>query len=334
MTYKLLLVDDEVDNLQLLQRTFRRKYELITATSGEEALNLFEQNEVDLVISDHKMPGMDGVDLLKEVYNRYPDTIRILITAYTEPNILINAINTGKIYRYIKKPWSPEEVTSVVESAIEILKLNKENQELVKNFKELFAGTIQAITEALDAKDSFTYGRSKRVSFISILTAKNLGLSDEELSKIELAGLLRDIGMIGVPEHILNKPSNLTPEEFEIIKNHVQQGVKILEDIKQLDSVLEIIKYHHERYDGNGYPNKIKGEDIPIGARIISVADAYDGMVSDRAYRKGLSMTEAVERIKASSGTQFDPKVVNAFLEIIEYAAEELKKHNNFEDRR
>ncbi len=331
MKHRILLVDDEKDNLQLLARTFRRKYQLFMAESGEEALGLLKENEVDIVISDHKMPGMDGVEFLKYVNRDYPETIRILITAYTEPNILIEAINTSKIYRYIKKPWSPEEVTGVVDSAIETLRLNKENQKLVNNFKDLFSGTIQAITEALDAKDSYTFGRSKRVALVSIFIAQKIGLSEEMLSKIELAGLLHDIGMIGVSEHILNKPGKLELEEFNAIKKHVEQGVKILEDIKQLNSVIEIIRYHHERFDGNGYPYGLKGEGIPIGARIIAIADAYDGMVSDRAYRKGLSNEEAVKRIKESSDSQFDPVLVNNFLEISETIKAQLDAFSCFE---
>jgi len=144
------------------------------------------------------------------------------------------------------------------------------------------------------------------------------------MSKIEIAGLLHDIGMIGVPEHILNKSENLTDEEYNLIKEHVQKGVKILDEIKQLDSVVNIIKFHHERYDGLGYPYKLKGEDIPLGAMIIAVADAFDGMTSDRPYRPGMEFQKAVEIIKSNSGKQFDPKVVDAFVQIVDNAINDL----------
>lgn len=323
--YSILAVDDELDNLQLLKRTLRRNYHITTACCGEEAIEILKENSFDLIISDHKMPGMDGTELLKYIYENYPETIRLLITAYTDVPILIDAINTGKIYRYIKKPWSPEEVVNVVEKAFEANKLNNENKKLVQDFKELFSGTINAITEALDAKDSYTFGRSKRVSFYSIRIAQEMNLSDVELSKVELAGLLHDIGMIGVSETILNKPEKLTEEEFNSVKKHVEQGVKILEDIKQLESVVNIIKYHHERYDGNGYPYQIKEEEIPLGARIIAVADAFDGMTSDRPYRKGMAVEKALNIIKENTGSQFDPQVVEVFFRIINKAVEDIE---------
>ncbi|MDD3594364.1 MAG: response regulator [Candidatus Gastranaerophilales bacterium] len=318
MKYKILAVDDEENNLQLLNRTLRRNYTVVTADNGIAALEILKKDpEFDMIISDHKMPQMSGVELLKEVNDHFPGIIRILITAYSEVPILIDAINSGKIYRYIKKPWMPEEVLLTVEKAFEANKLTYENQKLIKDFKDLFSGTITAITEALDAKDKYTSGRSKRVCVYSIEIAKEMGLSDIELSKIEVAGLLHDIGMIGVCEDILNKTEALTPEEYEVIKKHVDFGVNILGNIKQLDSVVKIIKAHHERYDGTGYPDKLTGEQIPIGARIIALADSFDSMTSTRAYRSDLSSEKAVEIIKENAGKQFDYNVVQAFLKVI-----------------
>jgi putative two-component system response regulator len=324
MKYSILAVDDEIDNLQLLKRTLRHDYDITTAESGEKAVEILKQQQFDMIISDHKMPGMDGVDLLKHVFEHHSYVIRILITAYSDVPILIDAINSGKINRYIKKPWSPEEVVNTIEKAFESTKLNHEHQKLVEDFKDLFSGTISAITEALDAKDSYTFGRSKRVAFYSLRIARVLNFDELGMSKIEIAGLLHDIGMIGVPEHILNKSENLTDEEYNLIKEHVQKGVKILDEIKQLDSVVNIIKFHHERYDGLGYPYKLKGEDIPLGAMIIAVADAFDGMTSDRPYRPGMEFQKAVEIIKSNSGKQFDPKVVDAFVQIVDNAINDL----------
>jgi len=328
MKYNILVVDDEIDNLQLFMRTFRKKYEVFVANSGYEALEILKNNQIDLVISDHKMPEMDGVELLRRVLEVNPDTVRILLTAYTDAESLISAINTAKIYRYVRKPWSINDLTSIVESALEVYQLNIDNQELAVDLKELFSGTITAITAALDAKDSFTFGRSKRVTYYSLETGKHIGLSDSSLSELELAGLVHDIGMVGIPESILNKEGPLTPEEYDNIKQHVVYGVKILEEIKQLESVIEIVKQHHERYDGKGYPFGIKEDDIHVGAKIIAVADAYDSMTSDRAYRKGLSHEQAISELKRSSGTQFDPYVLDAFIEIIDSAVENLIKLN------
>lgn len=322
--YTLLLIDDEIDNLELLARTFRNKYNMVQTSSAKEALNLAKENSFDLVISDHKMPEMSGIDLLSQMKEINPAAVRILITAYTDVNSMISAINTAKIYKYIKKPWNPEDLLNVVESALEIYQLKKDNDRLIQDVSDLLSGTISAITEALDAKDSFTSGRSRRVTFYSTKIAEKMGFNDKELGKIELAGHLHDIGMIGVPEHIINKPTNLTPEEFDIIKTHVEQGVRILEDIKQLKPIVEIIKYHHERYDGNGYPYGLKGDDIPLASRIIAIADAYDGMVSTRAYRNSMSKEEAIEKILHNRGLQFDPDVTDVFMSIIHSAAEEL----------
>jgi putative two-component system response regulator len=330
--YNLLLVDDEKDNLQLLARTLRNNNNLFMASSGFEALEILNANKIDLIISDQKMPQMDGIEFLKKAFELQPESIRILITAYADSNILIDAINTGKIYMYIKKPWNPNEVLNVVGKALEKYKLNEDHKELISDFKDLFTGTISAITEALDAKDPFTFGRSKRVCYYSIEIAKKLGLSIDELSKIEIAGLLHDIGMIGISEQILNKSENLSDEEYDLIKTHVEQGVKILGDIKQFSSIIDLIKYHHERYDGNGYPYGLSGNDIPIGANIIAIADTYDGLVSDRAYRKSLSHEEAVRNIKNGAKTQFYPEVVEAFTSIIDDAYEKIKEFEHHQE--
>lgn len=323
--FRVLIVDDEEDNLALLYRTLRQDFSILKTTSPLEALKILDENPVDIIISDHKMEEMDGVEFLKKSYEKYPQCVRLLVTAYSDSSILIGAINYGKIYRYIRKPWDPSELLLTVKAAAEYFQLKKENNRLIFDLKELFYGTINAIIEALDAKDSFTLGRSRRVTFFALKMAEQLQLPMEEVGKLELAGLLHDIGMIGVSEDILNKTEALTSDEFEVIKKHVNYGVKILEDIKQLKGVVEIIKYHHERYDGTGYPHELKGEQIPLNAKIIAIADAYDSMVSNRSYREGLAHAEALKRIEEQSGRQFDPKVVDVFKAIIPGALEEIK---------
>jgi len=323
--YKILLVDDEEDNLALLYRTLRHEFDIVKTTSPLDALELLKENPVDVILSDHKMPAMDGVEFLKESYEICPNCIRLLVTAFSDSRILIDAINYAKIYRYVKKPWEPTELLLTVRTAIEFFQLKKENDRLIHDLKELFSGTISAIIEALDAKDSFTLGRSRRVTFFALNMAKQLELPVEEIGKLELAGLLHDIGMIGVSEEILNKAEALTAEEFESIKKHVNHGVKILEDIKQLKDIVEIIRLHHEKFDGSGYPCGLKGDEIPLNSRIIAIADSYDSMISNRAYRVGLSHQEALNRIEEQSGRQFDPIIVQAFKDIIGGALEEIR---------
>ena len=220
--YKILIVDDEEDNLALLYRTLRSKYDITKASSAIEALEILRNEEFDCILSDHKMPIMDGVEFLKRVYDLYPSTMRLLVTAYSDVKILIDAINYAKIYRYIKKPFSPDELLMIVEAALETYQLKKDNENLIADLKDLFSGTVKAIIEALDAKDSFTLGRSRRVAFYAMKITNKLALPPEEVSKIELAGLLHDIGMIGVAEEILNKTQKLTDDEYQKIKMHVQ----------------------------------------------------------------------------------------------------------------
>ena len=324
--YRILIVDDEPDNLALLYRTLRGKYDIAKSTSPLEALEILKNGEYQCILSDHKMPEMDGVEFLKHCYEISPNTMRLLVTAYTDSGILIDAINYAKIYRYIKKPYNPEELLLIVQNALEYWQLKYDNLKLIKDLKELFAGTVTAIVEALDSKDSYTLGRSRRVTFYSVKIAKALHLSATTTGKIELAGLLHDIGMIGVSDDILAKVEKLTPEEYNEIKQHVNHSVKILDDIKQLKDVVEIIKFHHEFYDGTGYPYGKKGEEIPIGSRIIAIADAFDSMITPKIYRNQVSPREALERIKAVSGSQFDPIIVENFEQILPDIMRELKE--------
>jgi putative nucleotidyltransferase with HDIG domain len=323
--YKVLIVDDEPDNLALLYRTLRGKYDIVKTTSPIQALDMMKNDYFHCILSDHKMPEMDGVEFLKRSSDISPDTMRLLVTAYTDAGILIDAINYAKIYRYIKKPYNPDELLLVVASALEYWQLKYDNNALIKDLKELFAGTITAIVEALDAKDSYTLGRSRRVTFYAVKLAKSLYLNEVTVGKIELAGLLHDIGMIGISDDILTKVEKLTPEEYNEIKKHVQHSIRILDDIKQLKDVIEIIKYHHEFFDGNGYPYGKKGDEIPIGARIIAVADAFDSMITPKIYREQIPPSEAFQKIKAEAGKQFDPNVVDAFEQIYPLALKEIQ---------
>ncbi len=335
--YKILIVDDEEDNLALMYRTLRSKYDITKAHNAIEALEILKNEEFDCILSDHKMPLMDGVEFLKRVNDIQPKTMRLLVTAYSDVKILIDAINYAKIYRYIKKPYSPDELVMIVESALETYQLKIDNENLITDLQDLFSGTVKAIIEALDAKDTFTSGRSKRVAFYALKMVNKLALKPEEASRIELAGLLHDIGMIGVAEDILNKSQKLTQEEYDKVKMHVFYSIKILEDIKQLNEITEIIKYHHEYYNGKGYPYGLKGEEIPLGSRIIAIADAFDSMVSNRAYRSSKTPDEAVQILEQGAGEQFDPNLVEIFKSILPEAMNEIEQYadntptNNYE---
>ena len=328
--YKILIVDDEEDNLQLLYRTLRREYEVTKASGPLEALDILKDKSFECILSDHKMPDMDGVEFLKRAKDLYPDTICILVTAYSDVDILMNAINYAKIYKYIKKPYSPDELLHNVHMALEYYQLKEDNKKLLFDLKDLFSGTINAIMDALDSKDSYTLGRSRRVAFYTSRMIAKMNLTKAEKAQIELAALLHDIGMIGVKEDILHKAEALSEDEKEEIRKHILYSIKILEDIKQLDKVTDIIKYHHEFYNGKGYPYQIKGEEIPLGSRIIAIADAYDALVSFRPYRDGLAPEDAVKKIEEQRGEQFDPELLDVFESVVWDANKEWDSLNPY----
>lgn len=318
LTHKhmVLLVDDEPDNLALLKRSLRSKYDIITATNGLEALNIVKEKEkeISLIISDQKMPIMQGTEFLAQVTDINPDIVKILLTGHSDIDILIDSINKCNLFQYIFKPFEIEELDLVIKSAIESFELTKSKKYLIKDLKELFYTTIKSIASALDAKDSYTLGHSLRVTLYSLILARQMeGVTEKFLEELETAGLLHDIGKIGISDGILCKPGKLTDEEYEIMKSHPEKGKKLLTNIQRLNCVSEWLNSHHERWDGNGYPNKLKGEEIPISARIIAIADTYDAMTSSRSYRKALPHEVAKDEIIRCKGTQFDPMLVDLF---------------------
>lgn len=342
-----MVVDDEKYVAKTIQRTLTSEgYDVQIATSGPEALKFLEGKEVSLVISDYRMPNMNGVDFLQKVRDGWKDTVRIMITAYNDINIVVEAVNKVEVYRFICKPWKCEELSQIIDGAIAFYDLVKENkrlselttqqneklkywsQNLTEKVKEqagyirsMFLSSIESLVNALEAKDKYTEGHSHRVSKIATSVAEIIPLENEEVERIRLAGLLHDIGKIGIQESILNKPGNLTSEELDHIREHPVISERILNPVFDDKEVVRIIRHHHEFYDGNGYPDGIKGESIPIGARILSVVDAFDAITTARPYLDARPVDAALVEIKGCAGTQFDPIVVNAFLKYVENRA-------------
>lgn len=315
--HTILVVDDEEENLNLLKRTLRKNYNVITALGAKEALKIINENgnEISIIISDQKMPEMTGTEFLSQIVEKYPNIIKMLLTGYTDVDAMVDGINKCNLFQYLSKPFDLEELKIAVEQAVKAYELTLNRNYLSKDLRELFFTTIKSISSVLDAKDNYTHGHSYRVTMFSMIIANAIHVNDEIKENIEIAGLLHDIGKIGVPENILCKPGKLTDEEFEIIKQHPGMGRKILSEINKLDEVSFWLSSHHERWDGRGYPLGLKGEEIPLPARILAVADTYDAMTSNRSYRKGLPHEVAVEEIKKCSGAQFDPEIVKIFLE-------------------
>ena len=297
----------------------------LEASSGVEALALLErEGEVPLCISDVHMAEMDGITFLREAINRYPDMAVIMLTGVADVSVAVECLQIGAL-DYISKPVVVEEVRARVDKALEKRQLVLQNRFYQKNLegrvreldrrnKESLINGVQTLVHALEAKDAYTSGHSSRVARYAQKTAVHLGYVGELLEHIRLGAELHDIGKIGTREAILNKPAPLTPLEFEHIKEHSALGERILAPfLGESPIVLRIVRSHHERMDGCGFPDGLVGDRIPREARIVAVVDAFDAMTTNRAYRPSRTPVEAFEELRRCAGTHFDPEVVNAF---------------------
>lgn len=333
--HTILIVDDEENNLQLLKRTFRGTYDILTARNGLEAIDVVKQygNKISLIVSDQKMPVMEGIDFFKAIRYDYPQIVKILLTGHVDTEILVAAINDCDLYQYILKPFEPEELKIAVENGIKKYSLATNNKEYYQDLRELFYQTIRAISNALDTKDTYTNGHSLRVTLYSMILARELNLDESLIEDIEIAGLLHDIGKIVMPKRILCKNGQLDDEEFSIMKSHPVKGEKIVFNIKKLQKISEWVKTHHEKWDGTGYPDGLKGEDIPFVGRLIAIADTYDAMTSTRPYRKALEHEYAISEVKRCAGTQFDPELAAAFVRVADKIDEARKNPEEVYDQ-
>ncbi|MBI5419786.1 MAG: response regulator [Deltaproteobacteria bacterium] len=324
---KILVVDDEEFIRTLIRERLEiAGYSVEEARNGRDALAKLNEDRYSVLLTDIRMPEMDGISLLRESTNTSPETAGIVMSAHAELDTAVSALKIGAC-DYITKPFNFDVLLITIENAIRKKALERELQDYQVNLEmkvkeqtdlinSMYVRSIDALIKALEAKDYYTRGHSQRVTMYSVAIAKGMPLSAEQVENLRRASVLHDLGKIGVREAILNKPGRLNDEEFQEITRHPEVATGILEPIPFFQPLLPAILHHHERFDGKGYPGRLAGYDIPLESRIMAIADTFDAMTSTRAYRKALPLEAANAEIIRCSGTQFDPELVPVFLEV------------------
>ncbi len=323
--YWVLIVDDDVINLKMAGRILSKQNMRVTALrSGAALLEYVKTNKPDLILLDIKMPGLDGFETLKRLRTQMDskDEIPVIfLTADESQQSETIGLQLGA-KDFIKKPFVPEVLVLRVRHTIELERLQRnlaaEVERKTHENAMLSLHVVQALAEAIDAKDSYTHGHSSRVAEYAREIARRFGYTEKQQSDIYMMGLLHDVGKIGIPNSVINKPGRLTEEEYSIIKKHPVLGARILERVEEMPKLSVGARWHHERYDGTGYPDGLKGDDILEEARIIAVADAYDAMTSRRSYRDALAQAYVRSEIEQGKGTQFDPVFADIMLQMID----------------
>jgi len=348
----IVLVDDDSQSLNLLLRLVTEavgtEQEVLLAGSSEEGLGILyrirnDGKQLDMVITSQSLPGTSGTRFLEILHSQFPGVIKILVSDRPSLEEAVYAFNNAGLDRYIAKPWQPEDMKFTVTSLLRqaamrrtnerlLLDLQKRNIELNNALRELkeakqevensYLSAVQSLAVALEAKDRYTAGHSQRVSRFATMIARGLNLPAQEVRTIGQIGLLHDIGKIGMDDKILNKPGKLTSEEYDIVRQHSVIGAQILAPVRSLEGHLTGIRHHHEAWDGDGYPDGLKGEAIPLNARVVCLADSFDAMTSTRPYRPGRTLQQAIVEMRRCAGSQFDLRCVEAFIVILEREVE------------
>jgi response regulator RpfG family c-di-GMP phosphodiesterase len=354
----LLFVDDEANVLSSLKRLFRPfGYRIFTAESGVQGLEIMARETIDIVVSDMRMPEMNGAQFLQKVHAQWPETVRILLTGYAEISATIDAVNKGHIYRYISKPWEDNDIVLAIKQALHQKQLEQENrglEELTRKqneelkdlnanleqkvkarteevrqtmgflevahekLKKGFITSIRVFSNLIEMREGVMAGHSHRVAELSRAIAQQMEMSEAEIQDVFLAALLHDVGKIGLPDYLLEKPfSSLTGEERLEVMKHSVKGQTALMALEQLQGAAKLIRSHHEHFDGLGFPDKLHGLEIPPGARIIALANEYDAAQIGTLLNKRLKQSDAVLYIQEGKGRRYDPAVVDAFMSVM-----------------
>lgn len=337
----ILIVDDEqiITHSLSMHLSLSTNLNILTSNDPIEALKIVEENDIDLIISDYLMPHMNGIEFLLEVKKRKEDVTMILLTGYADKENVIRAVNQVGVYYYIEKPWDNDNLIKVINNGLEkaslIKQLKKKIEELEKSRNEInrlynilqkdyqvqvesIENVMISLAYIIEAKDKYTIGHTQRVSTYAVKLAEKIGLEKEKTERLRMAALIHDIGKIGVPEVILNKPGKLTEAEFELVKKHPVIGGNICKPLANFNDLCDIIRHHHEKLNGSGYPDGLKGDEISIEARILAVADVFDALYSDRPYRSKLPLDKTLEILQEEADKEnLDPKLVAVFIEMI-----------------
>lgn len=332
--YKIIAVDDEmgiVDSLSIFLK--RSGYDFTGVTDPMEAIERVRNEHFDLMILDFIMDPIHGDQVVEEIRKFNKELYILLLTGHKDLAPPLETIRMLDIQGYCEKSDKFDQLLLLIESGIksiaqmnEIKRMNEELADTYEKLEKAYLDSIQTLRYTVEAKDTYTRGHSDRVSEYSVLIGKKLNLSEADLKTLKVGGLFHDIGKIGIPDSILLKESKLTDDEYSEIKNHPSIGAHILCNAEVFKDIVPIVKHHHERYDGNGYPGKLKGEEIPYMARIAAVADTFDAMTSRRTYRNALDLDIVKAEIERCSGTQFDPEIAKVFLDILNNEYDEILK--------
>ena len=332
--YKIIVVYDEngiLDSLRVILEN--SNHEFVGITDPEEAIERVRHEHFDLMLLDFMMTPLHGDEVVEEIRKFNKELYILLLTGHKDLAPPLETIKRLDIQGYCEKSDKFDQLLLLIESGLksvkqmdEIKRINDELEDSKEQLEQAYLDMVQTLRYTVEAKDTYTRGHSDRVSEYSVLIGEKLGLPEDQIKTLRIGGLFHDIGKIGIPDSILLKPGRLTDDEYSEIKNHPSIGAHILGSAKIFQDIIPIVKYHHEKYDGNGYPSRLKGEEIPYLARIAAVADTFDAMTSRRSYRGPIDVEKVKEEIKRCEGTQFDPQIAEVFLDILNNEFDKIKE--------